>query len=79
MTRTFSIWKAWAAMRLTALAAKYKDDPKALETLNMLISKLKTLRSRDLAVFIVQLHYAAATVPEIRDLLPSEEEVFSWL
>jgi len=77
MARSFSEWKAQAALRLLAIKAAHRD-PKVRETVDALMAKLLRLRTRDLAAFLVLLHRAATLSEEFLSLLPTEEEVKTW-
>jgi len=78
MTRSFSAWKAWAAVKLLALKSKYRDNPKVSDAIDYLVNRLERLRLDSLTAFLADLHRASADVPEFLSVLPSEEEVLSW-
>jgi len=78
MARSFSAWKAWAAVKLLSLRMKYRDDPRVAQAVDVLVSRLERLRLDSLASFFADLHRASNDVPEFLAILPSEEEVVSW-
>jgi hypothetical protein len=78
MARSFSAWKSKATLRLLALKTKYKDNPKVLQDIDVLITKLQYLRLRDLHSFFALVHEASSDCEELLSILPSEEEVEEW-
>jgi hypothetical protein len=78
MAKTFSAWKAWAAIKLLSLKLKYRDNPKALQDIDYLVNRLERLRLDSLAAFLADLHRASTDAPEFLSILPSEEEVEKW-
>ena len=78
MARSFSAWKAQAVVKLLALEQKYKDNPKARSAIDHLVDRLERLRLDSLASFFADLHRASNEVPELLEILPSEEEVEKW-
>ncbi|MCC6051087.1 MAG: hypothetical protein LM580_10290 [Thermofilum sp.] len=77
MARSFSAWKAWATVKLLALKQKY-SNPKVRGYVDTLVNRLERLRLDSLASFFADLHRASNEVPELLEILPSEEEVISW-
>ena len=78
MARTFSAWKAWAAIKLLSLKLKYKDNPKVTQAVDVLVNRLERLRLDSLASFLADLHRASNDAPEFLEILPSEGEVVQW-
>jgi hypothetical protein len=78
MARTFSGWKAWAAVKLLSLKLKYRDDPKVARDVDYLVDRLERLRLDSLAAFLADLHRASTDAPEFLEIVPSEEEVEKW-
>jgi hypothetical protein len=78
VTRGFSVWKAQATLKLLALKAKHRDNPKIAQDVDVLVTKLLHLKLRDLASFLVLVHHASADCEEFLSVLPSEEEVEEW-
>jgi hypothetical protein len=78
MVRSFSAWKSKATLRLLAMKTKYRDDPKVLQDIDVLITKIQYLKLRDLASFLVLVHHVSADGEEFLSILPSEEEVEDW-
>jgi hypothetical protein len=78
MARTFSAWKAWAAIKLLSLKLKYKDNPKVTQAVDVLVNRLERLRLDSLASFLADLHRASTDAPEFLEILPREEEVAEW-
>jgi len=76
--RSFSEWKAEAVLRLLALKAAHKGNREIQQTIDTLITKLHYLKVRDLASFLVLLHYAAALTDDFLSVLPTEEEIKTW-
>jgi hypothetical protein len=76
--RSFSAWKAWAAVKLLALKVKYRDDPKAARDIDYLLDRLERLRLESLAAFLADLHRASNNAPELLEIVPREEEVEAW-
>jgi hypothetical protein len=78
MARSFSGWKAWAAVKLLSLKLKYRDNPKVSGAIDYLVNRLERLRLDSLAAFLADLHRASADAPEFLEILPKEEEVVQW-
>jgi hypothetical protein len=78
MVRTFSAWKSKAILKLLALKTKYKDNPKVLQDIDILITKLQYLKLRDLNGFLALVHEVSKDAEEFLSILPSEEEVEEW-
>jgi hypothetical protein len=78
MARSFSAWKAWAAVKLLTIKTKRRDEPKVAQAVDVLISRLERLRLDALASFLADLHRASADVPELLEIVPKEEEVAQW-
>jgi len=78
MTRSFSQWKAEAALRLLAIKAAHHDDQEVIRTVDTLITKLHYLKVRDVASFLILVYHAATLTEEFLLLLPSQEEVREW-
>jgi thioredoxin-like negative regulator of GroEL len=68
-------WKARAVARLIELYDKYKDNQKAKQAIDSLIAQIQAARSIDLARIMSLMHSAAQEMPEIRSVIPSEDEV----
>jgi len=78
MARSFSAWKAWAAVKLLSLKMKYRDNPKICGDVDVLVNRLERLRLDSLASFLTDLHRASADAPEFLEIVPKEEEVVQW-
>jgi len=78
MARSFSAWKAWAAVKLLSLRMKYRDDPKIAQDVDYLVNRLERLRLDSLASFLADLHRASNGAPELLEIVPKEEEVAQW-
>jgi len=78
MARSFSAWKSTALLKLLALKANYRDNPKVLQDIDYLVNRLERLRLDGLASFLADLHRASSDAPEFLSILPSEEEVEKW-
>jgi hypothetical protein len=78
MARSFSAWKSTALLKLLALKANYRDNPKVLQDIDYLVNRLERLRLDGLASFLADLHRASSDAPEFLSILPSEEEVEDW-
>jgi hypothetical protein len=78
MIRSFSVWKSKATLRLLALKTKYKDDPKIVQDIDTLITKLQYLRLRDLHSYLALVYEASKDCEEFLSILPTEEEVEEW-
>jgi hypothetical protein len=78
MARSFSAWKAKATLRLLAMKTKYKDDPKILQDIDILITKLQYLKLRDLHSYLALVHHASADTEEFLVILPTEKEIEEW-
>jgi hypothetical protein len=78
MARSFSAWKSKAILRLLALKTKYKDNPKILQDIDILITKLQYLKLRDLHSYLAFVHHASADTEEFLSILPTEEEIEEW-
>jgi hypothetical protein len=78
MARSFSAWKARAAVKLLALKQKYRDNPKVSDAIDYLVNRLERLRLDSLAAFLADLHRASVDCEELLEILPSEEEVSLW-
>ena len=76
---SFNKWKTKTMHALMLLAQKYQDQPKKRATIDYLINKLRYLRSRDLPTFLFSLHYAINDVPELREIIPTTEEIEKML
>jgi len=72
---SFNKWKTVAMRKLIELSEIYKNDPKRHDTIEVLINKLRYLRSRDLNSFLYLLHNVAKDIPEVKDILPRQDEV----
>jgi hypothetical protein len=77
----FSEWKLFATHKLINLYDKYKDQQKITNDLNWLIIKLKELRARDLANFLIHVHLIrqAHDLHELQEIIPSVEELKQML
>jgi hypothetical protein len=78
MAKSFSAWKAWAAVRLLALKLKYRDNERVAQAVDILVNRLERLRLDSLVSFLTDLHRASTDAPEFLSILPSEEEVEAW-
>jgi len=78
MARSFSAWKSKATLRLLAMKTKYRDDPKVLQDIDILITKLQYLKLRDLHSFLALVHETSKDAEEFLTILPSEEEIEEW-
>jgi hypothetical protein len=78
MARSFSAWKSEATLRLLAMKTKCKDNPKVLQDIDILITKLQYLKLRNLNGFLALVHEVSKDAEEFLSILPSEEEVRKW-
>ncbi|MEM4591733.1 MAG: hypothetical protein QW555_07895 [Nitrososphaerota archaeon] len=80
MSETFNAWKARTMARLGAIMRNV-NDPRARNHVNNLVVKLGELRARDIASFILYLIliFDELGMRELLDLIPSEEDLESWL
>jgi hypothetical protein len=78
MVRSFGAWKSKTTLRLLAMKTKYRDNPKVLQDIDILITKLQYLKLRDLNGFLALVHEASKDAEEFLTILPSEEEVEEW-
>jgi len=78
MVRSFSAWKSKATLRLLAMKTKYRDNPKVLQDIDVLITKIQYLKLRDLHSFLALVHETSKDAEEFLSILPSEEEVEEW-
>ena len=74
---SFSAWKTRAVIRLLQLKRKYSGTEAA--EIDWLIARAKRLRRRDLHSFIAQLSKLSDRVPEVLEIVPTEEDVERWL
>ena len=77
--RSFREWKAVTISKLLELERKYRDNKGALETIDVILSKLEYAKARDLASVLMLFHHGSKVVPELLDLVPLAEEVEYWL
>lgn len=75
----FTVWKARAMVKLVNLRKQYENDAKISSYLDSLISKLHYAKARDISRVIFDLHLLSKEVPEVLELIPSEEDVKQWL
>lgn len=75
----FTVWKARAMVKLVNLRKQYEGDAKISSYLDSLISKLHYAKARDISRVIFDLHLLSKEVPEVLELIPSEEDVKQWL
>jgi hypothetical protein len=68
-------WKARAVAKLIQLADKYKDDQKVRQVIDSLIAQIQVARSIDLARIMSLAYYASQEIPELRSIIPSEDEI----
>jgi hypothetical protein len=78
MARSFSAWKAKATLRLLTLKTKYKDNPKVLQDIDVLVTKLQYLKLRDLHSYLTLVYEASSDCEEFLEIVPKEEEVEEW-
>ena len=71
----FNEWKTLTAYKLVKLSEKYKDDKKKQQTIDVLITRLHYLRSRDLGSFLILLYHGVQDIPELKEILPDEESL----
>ena len=76
--RDFYAWKAQAMIKLLAIKAAHKDNPKIAQDVDYLVNRLERLRLDSLAAFLADLHRASSDAPEFLTILPSEEEMEAW-
>ena len=77
--RSFREWKATTIAKLLELERKYAGNTRALETIDVILSKLEYAKARDLASVLMLFHHGSKVVPELLDLVPLAEEVEYWL
>ncbi|MEM2050116.1 MAG: hypothetical protein QXZ11_03220 [Thermoproteota archaeon] len=75
--RTFSEWKTLAMQRLIQLYDSIEDS-KARDDINAVMDRLYYARLRDLSTVLSYIFIASKTVPEIRKIIPNEEEIEAW-
>jgi len=78
MGRSFPEWKATVILRLLEMKKRYAGNEKIERDINVLITKLQYLKSRDLSAWLVLLHHAATDSPEFLELAPEAEELEEW-
>ncbi|RLE95983.1 MAG: hypothetical protein DRJ96_07595, partial [Thermoprotei archaeon] len=66
--RSFREWKAVTISRLLELERKYRNNAEALETIDVILSKLEYAKARDLASVLMLFHHGSKVVPELLDL-----------
>jgi hypothetical protein len=73
----FGEWKLIATYKLINLYNKYQDQPEITSDLNLLIIKLKELRARDLANFLIHVHMVHQThnLHELQEIIPSASDL----
>ena len=76
--RTFSEWKAWCAVRLLEIRAKYSGDEKVARDVEVLLTKLQYLRLEALPSFLLLLHAASVDAADFLELIPLSSEVEKW-
>jgi hypothetical protein len=77
----FNEWKTLAMHRLVTIYDKYQNNPKVANDLDFLILKLKELRARDLGNFLAYVHLVkkAHGIPELRDIIPTQQDLTEML
>jgi uncharacterized protein YbbC (DUF1343 family) len=78
MARSFSAWKSKTTLKLIALKTKYKNNPKVLQDIDVLITKLQYLKLRDLHSYLTLVYEASSDCEEFLLILPSEDEIKTW-
>jgi pantothenate kinase-related protein Tda10 len=76
--RDFYAWKAQAMIKLLAIKAAHKDNPKIAQDVDTLIAKLQYLKVKELSSFIAIVHHASDDTDEFLTILPTEEEIEAW-
>jgi pantothenate kinase-related protein Tda10 len=76
--RDFYAWKAQAMIKLLAIKAAHKDNPKIVQDVDTLITKLQYLKVKELSSFIAAVHHASVDTDEFLIILPTEEEIEAW-
>ena len=64
--RSFREWKATTIAKLLELERKYRDNKGALETIDVILSKMEYAKARDLASVLMLFHpvsYTHLTLP----------------
>jgi len=76
--RDFYAWKAQAMIKLLAIKAAHKDNPKIAQDVDTLITKLQYLKVKEISSFIAAVYYASTDTEEFLIILPTEEEITKW-
>lgn len=79
--KNFSEWKAYTTAFLIHLKNKYKDDQKAINDLNTLLTKLHYLRGRDLSNWLLWCHIVMRDtgVRELIEIIPTQNEILNLI
>jgi len=75
----FTVWKTRTMVRLVNLRKQYEKDAKISSYIDSVISKLHYAKARDVSRIVFDLHLLSKEVPEVLELIPSEEDVKQWL
>jgi pantothenate kinase-related protein Tda10 len=76
--RDFYAWKAQAMVKLLAIKAAHKDNPKIAQDVDTLITKLQYLKVKELSSFIATVYHASNDTEDFLMVLPTEEEIEAW-
>ncbi|MEM2351682.1 MAG: hypothetical protein QXT26_04665 [Thermoproteota archaeon] len=75
--RTFSEWKTLTIQRLIQLYDS-TENPKTKNDIIAIIDRLHYARLRDLSTVLSYIFSASKNVPDLRKIIPSEEEIEAW-
>jgi hypothetical protein len=68
-------WKARALTKLVELTEKYKDNENLRTKLEQLMKRISDAKTRDLPTIIVNMYFTAKDVPELKEIIPTEDEL----
>jgi len=74
----FSEWKTITIARLIEIKRRHEDNPKIVNDVNAILSKLHYAKVRDLSTILLYLHHASVDLKEFLELIPSKEEIMEW-
>jgi uncharacterized protein YegP (UPF0339 family) len=72
-------WKARALSKLILLAEKYKSKAEAKKHLDELVKEVQEARTVDLAHIMRDIYLTMSDVPEVIEILPTEDEIADML
>lgn len=77
VSKEFAFWKS-KVMRFCVYKYLTTQDPNLRKDLETLMTRLQYARTRDLPTLLYLIHQVSKGLPEILDLLPTEEEIEMW-